>query len=160
MEQLGIDWKILVAQIINFAILLYLLKRFAYKPFLKLLEARKKKIEQGLEKSEQAQRLLLATKESEKKIKEAAERKAREIMLASEERAKKRAEEIFILAEKEKKEIIERAKKLAREEALLEKQKKEKEIMGAVLTGMEKFLGEKMDSEKDQKLIQKLINES
>ena len=49
---LGIDWKILVAQLINFAIVYYLLNRFAFKPIIKILEDRRSKVEQSLKDAE------------------------------------------------------------------------------------------------------------
>lgn len=44
-----IDWFTVIAQIINFIILVYLLKRFLYKPILKAVEEREKRINQQLE---------------------------------------------------------------------------------------------------------------
>lgn len=38
MDKLGIDGKILLAQIVNFAVLLFLFSRYVYKPFLKKLK--------------------------------------------------------------------------------------------------------------------------
>ena len=44
-SKLGIDWKLLIAQIINFLVLLFVLYKFAYRPILSMLEKRTKKIE-------------------------------------------------------------------------------------------------------------------
>ncbi len=52
MEKLGIDPVMLVTQIINFAILAFILTKFLYKPILKLLDERQKKIAEGLELSQ------------------------------------------------------------------------------------------------------------
>ena len=41
---LGLDLRIFIAQFINFAVLVFVLYRFAYNPILKLLEERKEKI--------------------------------------------------------------------------------------------------------------------
>ncbi len=43
-----IDWFTVVAQIVNFLILVWLLKRFLYKPILDALDAREKKIAKEL----------------------------------------------------------------------------------------------------------------
>jgi F-type H+-transporting ATPase subunit b len=43
-----IDWFTVVAQIINFLILVWLLKRFLYKPILNAIDAREKKIAKEL----------------------------------------------------------------------------------------------------------------
>jgi F-type H+-transporting ATPase subunit b len=44
----GVDWPHLIAQIISFSIVCFLLQRFAYKPVLKILEERRRQIEQGV----------------------------------------------------------------------------------------------------------------
>jgi F-type H+-transporting ATPase subunit b len=50
-----IDWFTIVAQIINFLILLWLLKRFLYKPIMNAMNEREKKITHRLTEAEQAQ---------------------------------------------------------------------------------------------------------
>ena len=45
---LGIDWKILVAQLVNFLIIYFLLAKFAFKPLIKMLEERRKKVENSI----------------------------------------------------------------------------------------------------------------
>jgi F-type H+-transporting ATPase subunit b len=44
-----IDWFTVIAQIINFLILVYLLKRFLYKPILNAIDEREKRIASQLE---------------------------------------------------------------------------------------------------------------
>jgi F-type H+-transporting ATPase subunit b len=44
----GVDWSHLLAQIISFSIVCFLLHRFAYKPILTVLEERRRQIAQGL----------------------------------------------------------------------------------------------------------------
>ena len=47
-QTFGVDWPHLIAQIISFAIVCVLLQRFAYKPVLKMLEDRRRQIEEGI----------------------------------------------------------------------------------------------------------------
>lgn len=56
LKDFGVEPILLLAQIVNFVILLYLLKRFLYKPILKVLEERKKKIEISLKQAEEIQK--------------------------------------------------------------------------------------------------------
>jgi F-type H+-transporting ATPase subunit b len=49
LEQLGINPIFLLSQIVNFAVLAFLLRRFAYKPLLDRFEERRQRIEKGLE---------------------------------------------------------------------------------------------------------------
>ena len=72
LSQLGIDWHLLLSQAVNFLVLLIVLRFFLYKPLLKLLADRKKKIEEGVEKAKMADvRLLEANETSKEKIREA-----------------------------------------------------------------------------------------
>lgn len=48
----GVDWPHLISQIISFAIVCFLLQRFAYKPILRMLEQRRQAIEEGIAERE------------------------------------------------------------------------------------------------------------
>lgn len=76
-----INWFTVAAQIVNFLILLYLLKRFLYKPILRAMEERERRIASAMEET--------------KKAEKAAQRKARE--LEEEKRAFLEAKEQFML---------------------------------------------------------------
>lgn len=47
-QTFGVDWPQLIAQIVSFSIVCFLLQRFAYKPVLSMLEQRRKQIEEGV----------------------------------------------------------------------------------------------------------------
>lgn len=71
LSQLGIDWHLLIAQAVNFFLLLIVLRLFVYKPLLQLLHDRRRKIEDGIMKAEEADRRLLEAEEMKRgKIKE------------------------------------------------------------------------------------------
>jgi F-type H+-transporting ATPase subunit b len=71
-SQLGIDWKLLLSQAVNFLLLLFVLRMFVYKPLLAAMNKRKEKIEEGLAKAEEADvRLREVGEISKKKLKEA-----------------------------------------------------------------------------------------
>ena len=52
MSELGIQWKILLAQTISFSIVFFVLWRYAYKPIFNLLEIRRVKIAEALANAE------------------------------------------------------------------------------------------------------------
>src|ERR1700678_2255452 len=102
LSQLGIDWHLLLSQVINFFLLLLVLWYFIYKPLLKLLHDRKDKIEQGIVKAEEADRRLIEVDEIGKgKIKEA-EGMAMNILKKTESDAK--TLEVKLMAEVQRKE--------------------------------------------------------
>ena len=49
LSKLGIDWKLLAAQVVNFTILAGVLTYFVYRPLLDLLDARRERIRKALE---------------------------------------------------------------------------------------------------------------
>ncbi|MCH7552349.1 hypothetical protein IIB49_03100, partial [Patescibacteria group bacterium] len=55
-SNLGLDVKLLLAQAVNFLLVLWLLNRFVFKKILKFLEERKQGIERGVELTKKAER--------------------------------------------------------------------------------------------------------
>ena len=68
---IGFDWRMALAQLVNFLIIFYLLKRFVWGSIKKTLAERKAKIDKGLEDAEAAEGLQLkAEQDYEKRVKE------------------------------------------------------------------------------------------
>ncbi|MEK9178561.1 MAG: F0F1 ATP synthase subunit B [Patescibacteria group bacterium] len=110
LKDFGVSPVLLVAQIINFLIIFYLLKRFLYKPVINVIKKREDQIKKGAQEAEKARITLEEAEVKEKKILKSARLKADEMMknaktLAdelikeSEERAKKQAEKLTLEAE-------------------------------------------------------------
>ena len=72
MEMLGIHWQKLIIQAINFAVVLIVLWKFAYKPIFNILEARKAKIADGLANADKIKAELAKTESERKRILEQA----------------------------------------------------------------------------------------
>ncbi len=68
LEMLGIQWSKLIIQLINFTIVLLVLKRFAYAPVFKILDARKAKIAEGVANSDKIKTQLAQTQADSQKI--------------------------------------------------------------------------------------------
>lgn len=56
LHSLGIDGKVLIAQMVNFGILLFVLGKFLYTPLLSMLDERKRRIADGLKRAEAAEK--------------------------------------------------------------------------------------------------------
>ena len=61
MSALGIDWRILITQLISFSIVFFVLWRFAYKPIFTMLQLRREKIAEGLANAEKIKAQLAKT---------------------------------------------------------------------------------------------------
>jgi F-type H+-transporting ATPase subunit b len=68
MSELGIQWKILLAQTINFSIVFFVLWKFAYGPIFNMLEARRQKIAEALANAEKIKGDVARTEEERQKI--------------------------------------------------------------------------------------------
>ncbi|MBU4298658.1 F0F1 ATP synthase subunit B, partial [Patescibacteria group bacterium] len=154
----GINWKILLGQIINFLLVLYLLKRFALKPFLKTLTERKEKIERGIEKTAEAEKRIKVIEQGKEKILKESREKANLILRKSEERGKEKEEEILKRTEEEKMRILAEAKRLGQIEVNKMKGEFSKKNLELVLNLTEKILKEKVDLKKDSEIIKSFLS--
>lgn len=103
-KEFGIKPILLVAQIVNFLVILYILRRFFYKPVTQLLKKREDTIKEGLEKAEEARIRLEKVAEEEKKILKEAQSQAIKII----DEAKTQGANISKKAEEETLKQIER----------------------------------------------------
>lgn len=155
LAKLGVDGKLLLAQAINFAVLFWVLRRFAYQPMLDFLEKRTERIEKGLADAEAAKKKLEAVAAEEKKVLAEARSEARSIIALAEESAKKRDAERMAETETRVKRFLEEAEAKITEEKEKALQGAKAEIATLVTLGVEKILKEKVDAKKAHELIEK-----
>ena len=153
-----IDWKILVGQIINFAILFFVLKQFAYKPFLSLLEKRRKKIEEGIRMSVEAEDNLKKISEVKRKMELKNEEDRKAILIKADQDAKKRLEEAMKTAEGERVGLLAKAEKEAIALKDKEKENTKKAIVDNAFNLVEKLIKENMDDAKNKKVSEEFLS--
>ena len=140
----GIDWSLLIAQVINFAILIVALTWFLYKPVLKMVKERERVVTKGVADAEEsARRLANADGEAEKRL-GAAEQEAEGIIerarhAATDERVKIRKE-----AEERAARVARDAEARAQEAAAQALRHSEREIARLAILAAEKVLKEKV----------------
>jgi F-type H+-transporting ATPase subunit b len=160
LEGLGINWQGLVVQIVNVAILLYLLRRFAYKPFLGILDRRAEKIRESVTRAEEIQQQAEATEqEFASRIQEArrqgqeivnqANQAAERIRADAEQRARGAAEEFLSRARGE---ITQE-----RERALSELRRQTADL--AILAATQ-VVRESLDTDAHRRIVERVLAES
>jgi F-type H+-transporting ATPase subunit b len=125
MEQLGIQPSLLLAQIVNFSIIAFVLTKLLYKPILSMLAKRKKEIEDGLALTEKMRLEEEKMKVKQDKILETARHDARELLEAAKKDAQQVEKQIVADAHKQEEEIIAKGKlevEALREEMLADSQ--------------------------------------
>ena len=132
--QLGIDWKLLLSQAVNFFILLIVLHQFVYKPLLKVIKKRQETIQDGLDKAREADTRLKEVDHIAAQHIHKAERESMAMMKQGQERAKKTEEALVKKAEEKQTQLMQQAevqyqkqqeenrKKVLQEAAVLVKQ--------------------------------------
>ena len=160
MEGLGINLPTLIAQIVNFLILLGLLYLVAYKPIMRMLDERSWKIKESMEQTELIKQQAERAEEEVKKQIETASREGQGIIA----RAVRAGEEVRQKAQQEAKQdaesLVARAwmgSRRERDEAIAELRK---EFADLTIMAAEKIIEKSLDKQTHRQLIEKVLEES
>ncbi|MDD4900048.1 MAG: F0F1 ATP synthase subunit B [Candidatus Omnitrophica bacterium] len=147
----------IVAQVVSFLLLLFLLRTFFWKKILKVLDARRERIAADFAKIQdmQAQASQLKT-DLEAKLSSIEETARQEIHEAREE-AKKISEEAKKKANEEAQEIIETARTNIKFEMDKAKQELKDQIIDLTIKATEDIIQEKLTADNDKKLIEDFL---
>ncbi|MGV9001964.1 MAG: F0F1 ATP synthase subunit B [Candidatus Saccharimonadaceae bacterium] len=157
---LGIDWRLLILQIVAFLILVWLLGKFVYPWLMKSVDERQKNIEEAAKAAKIAQasaaesqvetaKLLAQARKESAEIVETAKLEATEIANTSEARAKSTAEKIVADAHSQISKDIDKARRELHDETL-----------ELIALATEKIVRKKMDSKTDETLIAEMLKEA
>lgn len=160
LQKLGIDWRLLIAQLVNFLILLFVLYKFLYKPVLNLLDSRKEKIEKGLKDAEKLGEELERTKELKDREIQKAKKEAMEIIEEARKTAESAGQEIKAKAKIEVEKIIVAAKNQIVEDREKMAADIKKETVMLVMAVTEKVLGKSVDAKIEQSIIEKTLKDA
>ncbi len=136
----GLDVKLLLIQALNFAILLAVLWRFLYTPVLKMIDERRAKVAEGVQKAEAADRRLADANEEGKGLVASASKDAEGIVASARNRAEEQASEISKRAQERADQLLADAQARAEEAKRQALASGEKEIARAAMLAAEKIL--------------------
>jgi len=160
MEGLGIDLPTLLAQIINFVILFVLLYFVAYKPLMRMLDERSRKVKESMEQTEYIkEQAAKAEEEVAKRIAEAG-KEDHKIIERAEQAGEETRQEARKEAEKEAERLIARTQveiQRERDEAIGELRK---EFADLTILAAGKVIDRSLDKETHRQLIDKALEES
>lgn len=154
---LGLNIKILLAQLVNFAVLVFVLWKFGYKPILKFLDERKNKIEQGILDAQKAEERLKEIAVREKKIFKKAKKETLAILEEANQTGERNKEKMITRAKEEIGQIINEEKAKIQAEKAETLRDIKREVSGLVIEAVEKIMEEKVDEKKDCELIKKIV---
>ena len=157
---LGINLPGLVAQLINFGILLvlfsWLFKRFLFP----MLDERKRKIQEGLEASEEAKRRLTQTEQEVAREMEKVRQEGQALIAQAQQMSARIHEEARQTARAESEQILERARaeiQLERDAAIADLRR---EFVDLTITAAERVIKRSLDHKAHRELIQEVLAEA
>ena len=151
LSSLGINGPFLLAQIFNFFVLFFLLRRFLFKPMVNMLETRKQRIADGLQAAEMARREAEAERAQLQTQIDTERREAMERVAAASKRGETLAAEIESSARQDAQKIVDDARTEAvreRERIIAEAQD---QIAELAMLAAEKVLGRELSSRDAQR---------
>ena len=154
---LGISLPHLIFELINFAILFWLLKRYAYKPIVNALENRRKFIADSLAEADAARSERDKVVAERVEILEKARQHAAAIVTDARKEAEAKKNEIIADAESTADHIVEQAKRETDRQLDEARKKLEQEARELVVSATSALINEKLDPEKDSALIEKSL---
>ncbi|OHB18234.1 MAG: ATP synthase F0 subunit B [Parcubacteria group bacterium RIFCSPHIGHO2_01_FULL_47_10b] len=154
---LGIDWKLLLAQVVNFLILLFVLKKFLYKPVLTFLDKRKTLIQKGIQNAERIDEKLAQIQLKEDAVLTKARGTAQEIIATSKKTGVDESAQIVQQAEKRVEAMLQDAKQKIDSERDTALQEARHELGKLVLLATHKILGEDAVKKLDATIIEQAI---
>jgi F-type H+-transporting ATPase subunit b len=158
MEALGINFGLLIVQIIAFAIVFLTLNAWVYKPMLDMMESRKQKIAQGLEDARVASEARANAEKEAAKVLAEAQAEAGRVVREATERAASAGKDVKAAAEAE----AVKAREAAMVEAELERNRILGDLRGQVaalaIAAANKLVGETLDEKKQRALIDEFFS--
>jgi F-type H+-transporting ATPase subunit b len=140
-----IDWKIIIAQAINFVVVFVVLYIFALKPLSKLMKERSEKIAEGVENAKKNDAMLKATQVEYEEVLAKARIEANKIFQDGKKEVEAKKTIMLEEAKNEVQRIIENGKKSLQSEKVKMVEEAKKEIVTLAMLATEKLIKSKQD---------------
>ena len=149
----GVNWQLFISQLIVFIVVALLLKKFAYKPVLDMLEQRKQRIAEAEANAEKIKSELAETQAERDKVLAEANQKAEQLIADAKEAARQVGEAEGQKAVKQAEEIIRKAREATEADRDRMMAELKAEIGRLVVDTTAKVSGKVLTSEDQQRLI-------
>lgn len=157
---IGINLPLLIAFIINFVILFALLSLFLYKPVMKMLDERSKRIKEGVERAEATKEEYARAGEEVKKLISKAREEGQVLVSQAALVGERLKEEAKEGARKEAQAIVDRTRAELEEERDRIIDDLRREFVDISISAAEKVIKETLDRERHRRLIEETLEES
>jgi F-type H+-transporting ATPase subunit b len=150
----------LVAQLIIFLLMVVVLYRLAWGPILSALEARRKRIAEGLQAAEEAQKQRALAEQEYRQRMEEARRQGQALIDQVTKRAEVLRQELEAKAKEQADQVIARARSEIQAERQRAVQELRTQVADLAVLAAERIVGESLDAKKHKELIDRAIQEA
>lgn len=157
LNQFGVNWMQLAAQVFNFGLLLFILNKLLYKPILKILKTRQETIAKSLKQAQEIEQRLQKTQEEKDRILTEASKEGQKVINEATEVASQLIADAQHKALEEMAKIMEEGQitiKLEREKM---QQEIKEELADLVASSLQRVLQDSLDKESQKKIAGKAL---
>lgn len=154
---LGLNWKLFLAQLVNFSVIAFVLWKWAWRPLARLMDERSEKIEKSLEDAKRIEEELRKIHEKREVILLQAKKEAKSILEVATKKADTLKIEMVREARHETEKIVAGAKLAIAHEKEQMLMEVKAHVADLVVAASEKVLQEKIDGTKDKELVEAAI---
>lgn len=158
-SNLGIDVKLLLAQAVNFLLVLWLLNRFVFRKILRFLDERSRGIEKGVELTAQAKREMERIGEARHRALQQAKGEAEGILKEAKAKGAGVEKELTAEAREEAELILQKAKEEGERNKQDALKKAEQELQEQAFLLAEKVLSRSFSKEDEERMGEDLLKE-
>ncbi|MEI6478730.1 MAG: F0F1 ATP synthase subunit B [bacterium] len=144
-SSLGIEWKELIAQAINFGLLVFILTKFLYKPVMKSIEEKERSIQGVKDGASKMEKMLQENSEAQKKVLDKARLESEKIIKNAETSASILKKNLLEEAKHQAEIVISQGEQKIREENEKLRRDIKKEVGTLVSDAIEKTVGKYID---------------
>ena len=158
-SSLGIEWKELIAQAINFGLLVFILTKLLYKPLMKSIEEKEKSIQGAKDSASNMEKMLQESAEAQKKVLDKARSESEKIIKNAEVSAAVLKKSLLEDAKHQAQAVITQGELKIKEENEKLRREIKKEVGTLVSDAIEKTVGKYIDEKSKLSLKDEASNE-
>jgi F-type H+-transporting ATPase subunit b len=159
-EELGVNWHGLVAQFISFGLLLIILVLVGYRPIMRMLDERSRRIKDSMDQAEFIKEQTAKTEQLVQEQITEARKQGQDIIAQAEQIGERLKEEAREQARKDAEAIVARAQAEIRAESQQAMDQLRQEFVDVAIKAAEKVIEKALDKEAHKEIIEKTLEES
>ncbi|MBI4280640.1 F0F1 ATP synthase subunit B [Candidatus Uhrbacteria bacterium] len=156
---LGINGKLFLAQLFNFAIVMLVVWRWVWRPVMRLLEERSKKIEKSLAQAAAIEKEMAGLETKRQAMLVETEKKAEAVLKETEAIAEARRQEALVKSRQEVEKILREGVRALETEKKQMVARAKTEVADLVIAATEKVLAETLSEKREQALVERALKE-